>query len=64
MTNCHLEYCIYNDNKACSLQAIKLDGLGVCTNCVFPTIPMYILNRYKADKLKMLHQKDCSFAEE
>ncbi|MCL2375560.1 MAG: hypothetical protein FWC82_03465, partial [Firmicutes bacterium] len=57
MIKCALEYCIYNTEKECTLSSIKLDGLGVCTNCDFPTIPQEVLQFYKSLRLHRIESR-------
>lgn len=55
--NCENNFCIYQSNGECILKEINIDGLGMCTECIYPNIDINILNKAKTDFLKRYEKK-------
>lgn len=46
---CENEYCIYQKNRKCTLDAISINEFGNCSECIIPNIPSKILEKIKKD---------------
>jgi hypothetical protein len=49
---CENFLCIYQSQGQCILDEIRLDGLGMCTECIYPNFEQEILNQMKKDLLE------------
>ena len=58
MTKCDFDLCIYNYDAQCILDNIRISGAGYCDDCIVPTIPDRILNKYKQKVLDDLDKRD------
>ena len=55
---CENILCIYQSNNRCILDSISVDGLGMCTECIYPNIDKEILDHAKITLLKQYEKSD------
>ena len=55
---CENSFCIYESNGKCILKNISIDGLGMCTECIYPAIDEKILADAKQKLLKIYEKED------
>lgn len=55
---CENNFCIYESNGKCMLNKISIDGLGMCAECIYPTIDEQILADAKQQLLKTYEKED------
>ncbi len=55
---CENEYCIYQKNRKCTLDAISINEFGNCSECIIPNIPSKILEKIKKERLEILESED------
>jgi len=48
---CELIWCIYNKDKECVLEVVKINGTGCCAECILPSIPHEMIEKYKKELL-------------
>ena len=53
---CENKFCIYESKGKCTLYEIKIDSLGMCTECIYPEIDEKIINEAKLKTLKRLEE--------
>ena len=53
---CDNNLCIYNEKEKCILTEISVDGMGTCSECIYPDIEEGILLQAKLRTLKSLEK--------
>ena len=53
---CEYSYCIYYKERACILDEIRVDSIGLCGSCETITIPEEILEGYREKRLKEIEE--------
>ena len=56
--NCENSFCIYQSEDKCTLDEISINNLGMCTECIYPTIDEEVLNQAKLKQLKKYADTD------
>jgi len=56
--HCEFDYCVYNDQDACTLDEISIDMAGMCECCEVFNIPEEIIDTYKKKRLKEMQLQD------
>ena len=54
---CENSLCVYQFEDKCILKEIKIDSLGMCTECIYPDIDENVLKEAK-EKALINRQKD------
>ena len=54
---CMNKFCIYQENKECTLESISLDIRGMCDDCIYTNIPEEILENEKEKILKRFDEE-------
>ena len=49
---CENEFCIYWAANTCTLNAITLDRMGICSNCIYVSVEESVLKEYREKLLK------------
>mgnify|MGYP007106054797 CR=1 FL=1 len=55
---CENSFCIYFSNGQCILDAIEVNSVGMCAECIYPNIDETILNEAKLKLLKHYENED------
>jgi len=53
---CEFDYCIYNKNWICILDAIQINSSGMCEDCEIVSVPEENLEKYKNTRLKEIER--------
>lgn len=56
--NCDNFFCIYQSKGKCKAKNIRIDSLGMCTECVYPNICKELVEQAKYDLLKNYEQQE------
>ena len=51
---CENSFCIYERDRKCILEKISVNMLGICDDCIYPSIDDEVLNSLKEKTLKRL----------
>ena len=51
---CENSLCIYESDRKCILEKISVNMLGICDDCIYPSIDDEVLNSLKEKTLKRL----------
>lgn len=51
---CENSLCIYERDKKCILDEISVNMLGICDDCIYPTVDSSLLEKLKDKTLKNL----------
>ena len=51
---CENSLCIYERDRKCILKKISVNMLGICDDCIYPSIDDEVLNSLKEKTLKRL----------
>ena len=51
---CKNSHCIYERDRKCILEKISVNMLGICDDCIYPSIDDEVLNSLKEKTLKRL----------
>ncbi len=55
MIYCENIFCIYQALNVCTLAEVNIDSLGMCGQCIYPSIPDNALKKYKTQTLHRLN---------
>ena len=53
---CENSLCIYERDRKCILEKISVNMLGICDDCIYPSIDDEVLNSLKEKTLKRLEE--------
>ncbi len=51
---CENKFCIYQCKGKCIIKEVSIDDLGMCSQCIYPSIDEKILNIAKLKSLKSI----------
>lgn len=54
---CDFSCCIYNKNDACILSDIRINGFGMCEECILVSIPQEELGTRKQYQLEQIEKE-------
>ena len=54
---CEFKYCIYNKNFECTIDAISINALGMCDECIIVSLDKKILEKAKETQLKKIENR-------
>lgn len=54
---CENRLCIYWDKGACTLEDVRLDGQGSCTDCIIVNLPEEFLKQKRSELLQELDRR-------
>ena len=55
---CENRLCVYESEGKCILERVDIDSLGMCTECIYPTIDEEILRKAKERLLAAYKKSD------